>query len=431
MPSPSPGKILPDRLQNAGPGEPVEVWIYTAFQKDGWVARKGGDQTRADHPGTAIRVGDDLLEIIVVEAAGEAGYTVRYGLRKWEPQHAVRKVIPFNAQTQAEAAVDYLEEQHRKTLRQRILWLFPLAGLAPDPLQREWEKETGLNMSVISAVSAVTMAIVFLTLAGVFGRSPENQVRQPILAFLAIESFIRLLWIVLSQKPHGTVLLTFPYLLWEAVAHPEKRRQKKEAQLHFSYEGDEIIRRPGSNVPLVVRSMLFDDLLAGPNPMRFEDVVYRPVHWFEEGIGLEHRIVYEFEKIDVDPAAAKTKFREYTQPRTPERQRVVEAFTRNRDRVKILAPLWGTYPRDEQLRLEARYHFPAAHWTAITAGLLFLGALLEAWAAVLFHMTIFALAGPVYLTAESFYRLYQAKVRGVPAASVAGYLAGLLFRPPQ
>jgi len=169
MPSVPSAKLPEDSLQNAGAAESADVWIYSTFQKDGWVPRKRGDQIRPDHPGCAIRLGEDLFEIVTVEETREPGYAVRYGLKKWQPQHAVGKIIAYTRETQAKSAGDYLEEQHRRQLRQRILWLLPVAGLAPAPLQREWEKKTALNMTVVSAVSAVTTASLFIILIKTFG----------------------------------------------------------------------------------------------------------------------------------------------------------------------------------------------------------------------------------------------------------------------
>ncbi len=85
----------------------------------------------------------------------------------------------------------------------------------------------------------------------------------------------------------------------------------------------------------------------------------------------------------------------------------------------------------EQLRIEAKYQFAAAKWTAITAGFFLACAVLEIWAVILFDATLYAAVSPVYLIFESIYRLYQSKVRGLPAGSLAGYLLGLFLRPPR
>jgi hypothetical protein len=423
-------KLLSDRLQNAQPGERVELWIYSAIAKDPWVAHKVSDATHAEHPGTAIQMGEELYEVMVAEETAEPGYVVRYGMKRWDPHHAVRQLVRYTPTAQAQAAANYLHEARTQALRTRILWLFPLAGLAPDPVQRDWGQRTALNMTWISAGSALMGLAVAFTLRQILGSSPEQQAALYVMYYIAVESFLRLLWTVTTLKPHGSPLLTIPYLLWEAVVRPENRAQKIEAWVKFSYEGDEVIRRPGTGC-LVIRSMLFDDLLAGPHAVHFEGAVYRPLHWHQEGKGLVRRWVFELEKIEADSAFGGVKYREYTQPRTPERQKAVEAFTHKLDVAQSFALLWGMYPRRDQVRLQILYQFAAAKFTALTSGIFLAVALLQIWMSTLLHTTIFALAAPVYLILESLYRLYQSQVHGEPAGCIIGYVLRLLVRPPR
>jgi hypothetical protein len=422
-----PAELLPDRLQNAAPGEPVELWIYSAFPKDNWLARKAADWTHAEYPGTAIQIGGKLYEIMLVEETIQGGYATRYGLKGWDPHHAVRQTFTYTPQTLARTAADYLEEKHRLELRARLLWLFPLAGLAPDPVQREWEKKTALNMTWASVGSAVTGLLLAFLLRQTLGVYADHPVLLLPVYYIGLESFLRLLWITFTQKPHGTLVLTLPYILWEGVARPEKREREKAEWLKFSYEGDEVIRRPGTG-NLLVRSMLFDDILAGPSPLCFEGAVYRTLHWHREGKGLLRRWVYELEKTEADP---KRKYREYTQPRTPERQKLVEAFTHSLDITQSFALFWGIYPQREQFRLAIKYQYAGAKYTAITAGFFLLLALLQIWLSILWHTTVFAITGPVYLICESLYRLYRSKVQGQPAGSLVGYVLGLVIHPPK
>lgn len=420
-------KLRADRVQDARPGEPVDRWIYSAFEKDHWVPRKAGDLLHADHPGTALQIGEDLFEILTAEETLEPDYVVRYGLKKWNPQHALRGVIPYTPETQSQSAADYQDEASKQALRSRILWLFPLAGMAPDPLQRDWEAKTALPMTVVAAASALVQILIFMSLVQTFGRSPANSPGMFALEYLGVDAFVRLLLIVCTGKPRGIFVLSLPYLFWEAAAHPERRARKKEFKLKFSLEGDEVIRRPGTG-SLVIRSMLFDDLLAGSQPVRFEGAVYRPLHWHREGKGLNRRWVYEFQAVDADP---KGKFREYTRPRTDDRQKVVESLTRALDRAQMYGLLWGTYPAGEQERLEAKYQFPAAQMTAATAGLILAAAGLEAWALSLVGAPAIVFLSAAYFILESLYRLFVSRTQGRPAGSVAGWILGWFIQPPR
>jgi hypothetical protein len=173
--------------------------------------------------------------------------------------------------------------------------------------------------------------------------------------------------------------------------------------------------------------MLFDDMLAGPALIRFEGAVYKPLHWHLEGKGLQRRWVFELEKTETDP---RGEFREYTQPRSRERQKFVEEFTHRLDMTRTFALVWGTYPREQQVRLQLLYQFPAARSTTITAGMLLLVALLQGWASILLHASMVTLAGPAYFFFESSYRLFRAQVQGEPAGSLLGYVFQLFVRPP-
>ena len=188
-----------------------------------------------------------------------------------------------------------------------------------------------------------------------------------------------------------------------------------------------VIRRPGAS-GLEVRSMLFDDLLTGPAPIRFEGEVYKPADWHLEGEALSRRFVYRLERIEASPGA---EYREYTRPRSPERQRAVEELTRQRDRAHVLAPLWGLYPGDEQQRLEVKYQYPSTKWTAITAYFLLACAAFQGVASLYLHLGLLMFVGPIYILVESFYRIYQVKVHGRPSASLGGYLFGLFLQPPR
>lgn len=421
----SSSNLAPDRLQNAPPGEPVEVWVYSAFEKEHWVARRSGDQTHAIHPGTAVQIFNELYEIMTAEGTIEPGYVVRYGLKKWDSSNAVRKTFFYSPEFQAQAAQGHLEDEHAEQLRKRITILFFLAGLAPDPVQRRWEMETGLNMAVISAASTLTNFFIFMSLAQGLGSAPPRRV-EDMLLYLCLDSLARMFWIVFSGKPHGLFILSLPYLLWEALARPDRRTATAGGPA-FSLEEDVIERRADSG-HLTIRSMLYDDLLAGPAPILFEGNVYRPLHWYEKGKGLKRRWVYEFEKIDADP---KLKFREFTRPRTPARQKMVEEFTRRRDKAHFLGMVWGTFSRGEQLRLQAKFQFPAARWTSVTAGFFLAGAFLQGWALWMLGAPESLVIGPIYLVAESFYRLYQGKAKGEPAASVVGLILGIFMHAPR
>jgi hypothetical protein len=195
--------------------------------------------------------------------------------------------------------------------------------------------------------------------------------------------------------------------------------------LKSAFEDDEIIRRPPRR--LLIRSMLFDDMLTGPRPVRFEGVSYQPLRWHKEGKGLRRRWVYELEARNADKLVG---CREYTHPRPPERQAQVETYTRRLDLAHSFAFIWGFYPRKDQLRLEILYQFGATRFTALTAAILLVCAAAEVVLTLRWRPAPDALVSPVYLCLESLYRLVRAAAQRQPAGSLVGYALRLIIRPP-
>jgi hypothetical protein len=414
---------MPDRIVPGAPGEPVDLWIYSASPKLQWYPRSRGDFTRAEHPGSAIKYGDKLYEVMSAEETGQWGYNIRYGLREWDSAHVVRTYVSYTPE--AEAAVEAVEraEARKLELRNRIVWFFPLAGAAPDLIQNKWGELAGINMAWVAAGSATFgMGLAFL-LRGV----TENTRLYDLVLYLAFESFARLLWTALSRRPHGSFLLTVPYYLWLVVTHLQTGASQDAAPTLPPIKHDEVIRRPGESA-LRVRSMFFDTDLAGTLPVRFEDALYKPLRWRLEGKGLQRRWVYELERIEAAPAG---RWREFTNPRSPTRQKAVEAFTHNFDLANSFALFWGIYPRRDQVRLQLLYGYEGAKSTALSAGIFLAVGLLQLFLTVASRLPSLALAGPAYLILESAYRLYRAKGLHEPTGSIVGYIFRLAIHAPK
>lgn len=415
--------FVPDRVVPAADGEPVDLWVYAVLPKEGWVPHSPGDFVRAEHPGSAIKYRDQIYEVMRVEETVEGGYAFRYRLRPWDPQYTIRHLVEYTLKTQRDAADAHQEMARAERLRSLILWLFPIVGFAPDPLQGEWEKKTGLSMAWVSVGSA----LCGLALAFSLRNGPEDLRFVVIVYYLGLESFGRLLWIAVSHRPHGSLLLTLPYLLWQGLwrrQHPESAQNAGAVLLAREDE----VRLGGSGNSLRVCSWYFDSTLAGSTPVMYEGGHYRPLHWHREGKGLGRRWIYELERVEAEAGVPSA---EYTRPRSPDRQKAVEDFTRRLDLAQSFSLVWGAYPRQDQLRLQLLYQYDGPRSTAITAGLFLVAGVLQfCLTAALYRVTILALAGPAYLILESLYRLYRAKAVGEPAGSMVGYILRLAIPPP-
>ncbi len=416
--------IFPDRVIPAADGDPVELWVYAVLPKEGWVPHPPGDLAHAEHPGSAIKYRDQVYELMRVEETVEGGYAFRYGLRPWDPQYAIRHLVNYTLKTQMDAAAAHQNMTRTQRLRHLILWLFPIAGFAPDPLQREWEKKTGLSMAWVSVGSA----LLGLALAFALRGASEDSRFAAVVFYLVLESFARIFWISFSHQPHGSLLLTLPYLLWQGLKRGRSPAPTKDADAVLLTRQDEVRRVPSGN-SLRVHSWYFDTTLAGPTLVGFEGGLYRPIRWHQEGKGLSRRWIYELEKAEPEAGVAS---REYTRPRPPDRQKAVEDFTHRLDLAQSFALFWGTFPRRDQLRLQLLYQYDGPRFTAITAGLFLIIVVLQlCLTAAFYRATILVLAGPAYLILESLYRLYKAKAVGEPAGSIVGYVLRLVIHPPR
>ena len=323
-----------------------------------------------------------------------------------------------------EAAAAHHETARVQWLRDLILWLFPIMGFAPDPVQREWEKQTGLNMAWVSVGSALFGLGLACSLRSIGGNSRLDA----LVLYLLMESLARIFWITVSRRPHGSFLLTLPYLLWQGFQRAPSPTPTQDAAALLLMRLDEVRRSPGGN-SLRIHSWYFDTILAGSTPVGFEGATYKPLRWHREGKGLSRRWIYELEKVKPEVGVVS---REYATPRTPDRQKAVEDFTHRFDLAHSFALFWGLYPRQDQLHLQLLYQHEGPRYTAITAGIfLFIGILQLYFTAALYRATILALVGPAYLALESVYRLYRAKAGGEPAGSIVGHVLRLAIHPPK
>jgi len=361
--------------------------------------------------------------LIAADETALGGYSVRYGLREWDSANAIRALVSYTPEAEAAAAAVQHDEAEKIRLRSRILWLLPLAGLAPGSVQDQWGDLTGLSMGWISAGSALILMGVALTLSAV----TEGTIVRPVAFYLAVESFVRLLLTAVFRRPWGSPLVALPYHLWQIVTHRKTKPFRERASTLPSVMTDEIIRRAGEK-GLRVRSPFYDSDLAGDAPVRIEGAFYQVRRWHKEGKGLQRRWLYELEEMDAAPSG---RWHEFIRPRQPARQKVVEEYTHAYDLANSFALFWGFYPRSDQSRLHRLYEFDAPKSTTTSAGILLIVGLLQTGLAVTYHLSAVVIASSTYIIFESVYRLYRALMLHQAAGSIMGYIFRLVIRPPQ
>lgn len=199
-----------DRLESAADGRMRIV----CGQPKSWTPRRPASPGMALHPGTAVRWGDDLWE--VVEAEETADGSVRYELEAWDDRNAIRVLLPYDEASEAEREADGRDLGRRRGLRRLALLLAPLAGLLPGRVQERLETELGLGgttltlASIAAPMAAGTYALL-MTLAAGFGAGvriggPALEPLFPLLSYFLPESLLRLAVAMGQGRPIGSVL---------------------------------------------------------------------------------------------------------------------------------------------------------------------------------------------------------------------------------
>ncbi len=195
------------------------IGLICAVSK-GWAGQARGSQTRAEHPGTAVRWHDAIYE--VVEANPLATGAVRYRLAPWQDRHAIRVIERYDASSEAARGTERVRRNDSVRERRLAILFSPLIGHLPGPVQERLESEIGapaLAMTVISAAPIFVLGILGLLsyILGVFGAAPLFHPAPPLLLsiFFASESAVRIGSAWIAGHPMGSVAGT---ALYRAVA---------------------------------------------------------------------------------------------------------------------------------------------------------------------------------------------------------------------
>jgi hypothetical protein len=204
-----------DRLELRADG----TRALTCPEPKGWHARRPGNQTRAEHPGTAVRWEDALFEVIEATPLFERG--VRYVLAPWDDRHAIRVVRDYDESSEAGRRRETAERRSDTGKRRLSIFLAPLAGHLPARVQERMEGDFGAPARAMTIASALPLFVVGIL--GLLGRIvallgggaflPRLAEHPIVCAFLFLESAIRLGAAFLLAEPMGSLAGT---IAWEA-----------------------------------------------------------------------------------------------------------------------------------------------------------------------------------------------------------------------
>ena len=206
---------LPARIMIPGKGISMTKEIRLPAPHPRFWPRREGDLRRPAFPGTTVRIGEDLFEIVKAEKSGEEWI---YGLEPWTGAETIRVYVEWDEEAERGFAAGLREArvQERKDL---LAWASQIfVGFLPARIQDRLNEERGLDPARATFWSAVLETIVASPFAFVFvislfaGGTGRLGLALPAwagpLAFVAaVDGVFRLVAVLSTGEPLGSVFL--------------------------------------------------------------------------------------------------------------------------------------------------------------------------------------------------------------------------------
>ncbi|HEY6066901.1 MAG TPA: hypothetical protein VIY96_12150 [Thermoanaerobaculia bacterium] len=205
-----------DRL-DAGPDG--IAFLHCAAPK-GWRPRDTGTAVRrAEHPGTAVEWGEEILEVVAADPLSGGG--MRYSLLPWRPEVAIRSLERYDPASESARAAERRWRANAPRKRRLAILLSPLLGHLPGPVQQAMEHEFGAPANAMTMASALPLLAigivgVFAQFARAMGGSlaPLPEPPLPLSVYLFVESVLRVAIVVTQSRPAGSIPGSLLYELW-------------------------------------------------------------------------------------------------------------------------------------------------------------------------------------------------------------------------
>ncbi len=368
-----------------------------------------GGMRRPGHPGTAVRIGEDLYEIVTVEKSG--GEWV-YRMEPWTGRDTIRAYVEWTEESEREFMASLRTDriQGRKNL---LAWAAqPFLGFLPARSQERFYHETGLDparatfwsaaLETAVAVPFVLVFVINLATGGKAGLGISIPAWVGVLAVAAAaEGFFRLAAVVSTSEPIGSLLSAL-------------------LRLRLKSEGPQYDPR--------------DEILPIEGALKIVSPV--PKVWWERAGG----VIYQGEPFTLtESGREKTKFfyrfrkgGESFPTLDPELEKI---RNRSSELSYVFAPLWGFLPSDLQKTLEFYGRYRPRPYVIFSIGFNVLVALaivgpgLESVSRGIFETGSLALlAVALALFIESVLRLLRLMWGGQATGSFLAFLVKPIYR---
>jgi len=365
--------------------------------------RLEGGMRRPGHPGTTVRIGEDLYEVVAAEKSG--GEWV-YRLEPWTGQDTIRVYVEWGEESERDFTASLRDERIREQKNLLAWGAQAFLGFLPAKNQERLHQATGLDPARVTFWSAAleTMVaspfallfVINLVTGGIRGLGISIPTWGGVLAFAAMaEGVFRLAAVISTGEPIGSLFFALLGL-----------RLKSEGPQYDP--SDEILAIEGElNVVSPVPKVWWE---------RTGGVTYGGESYILAGSGRKKtKFFYRFRKGGEDFPILD-----------PELEKV---RNRSSDLSYVFAPLWGFLPSDLQKALEFYGRYRPRPYVIISICFNFLAALaimgpglrnvsrgvFEIWSLVL-------LAAALLLFMESVLRLLRLMKDGQITGSFLAFL---------
>jgi len=202
----------PDELAAYGLDRVVRLadgaYLLVSSVSKGWEARRGGSQTRAQHPGAAVRWGDRIFEVAAADPQADGG--MRYRLEPWQDRHAIRVVHPYDEASEAGRHAERTSRARSGDKRLLSIVFSPILGHLPGAVQHRMEREFGAPAVAMTVISALPVFVagflgLFGQLLGMVGARGYLGFEIPLIVamYLTLESVVRIGSAWVGGQPMG------------------------------------------------------------------------------------------------------------------------------------------------------------------------------------------------------------------------------------
>ncbi len=192
--------------------------IILPFANPEFYVRKKRDQLHSPHPGTAVKIGEELYEIVHHYVKEGKHF---YVLEEWDDSFTIRTIVEWNEEKEKNFIESFIKEK-KKEKAEKIAWSLQIfLGFLPENYQNKLEEKIGLvphKATFWSSLFEFLFCFSLLVLNIIVSISGLQTgifiLKIPKFLFFiciigCIEGLLRLFYNIASSEPVGSLFFSF------------------------------------------------------------------------------------------------------------------------------------------------------------------------------------------------------------------------------